>query len=389
MRDGKINVTVVGLRFGAEFVPIYLAHPRVDRVAICDTDPAVLAEMGARYGIDRRFTDFRQVLDDERCDAIHLVTPIPMHAAQAIAALHMGKHCACTVPMATSIADLRAIVDAQRQAQKNYMMMETAVYTREFLFVKALMERGEIGTIQFLRGAHYQDMENWPPYWRGLPPMHYATHAISPLLALMNTRATGVHCFGSGRLREELQQQYGNPYPIESAIFQLAGTPVAAEVTRSLFQTAHGYTESFNIYGEKMTFEWQQLENEEPVLFVMEPLQAGRGRPVTASRIAIPDRQDLLPAAIARFTRRGVYDASNPHLSFLQGGGHGGSHPHLVHEFVTSIVEDRPPAIDAVTAANWTAAGICAHESAMRGGELVPVPPFSGPSAGESAWDNS
>lgn len=389
MRDSKINVTVVGLRFGAEFVPIYLAHPHVNRVAICDTDPTILAEIGARYGINRRFTDLRQALDDDGCDAIHLVTPIPMHAAQASAVLRMGKHCACTVPMATSIADLHAIVEAQRQAKKNYMMMETAVYTREFLFVKTMMGKGEIGTINFLRGAHYQDMENWPPYWRGLPPMHYATHALSPLLALMNTRATRVHCFGSGRLRKELQQQYGNPYPIESAIFQLEGTDVAAEVTRSLFQTAHGYTESFNVYGEQKTFEWQQLENEEPVLFVMEPLQPGRGRPITASRITVPDRQDLLPTDIARFTRRGVYDASNPHLSFLQGGGHGGSHPHLVHEFVTSIVEERAPAVDAVNAANWTAAGICAHESAMRGGELVTIPPFSGAADGESQWDNS
>lgn len=71
-----------------------------------------------------------------------------------------------------------------------------------------------------------------------------------------------------------------------------------------------------------------------------------------------------------------MYDESTPHLSFLQGGGHGGSHPHLVHEFVSSIVEGRKPTIDAVTAANWTASGICAHESAMRGGDAVEVPEF-------------
>jgi len=47
-----------------------------------------------------------------------------------------------------------------------------------------------------------------------------------------------------------------------------------------------------------------------------------------------------------------------------------------VHEFVRSIVEGRRPAIDAVTAANWTAAGVCAHESAMQGGAEVEVPAF-------------
>jgi hypothetical protein len=219
-------------------------------------------------------------------------------------------------------------------------------------------------------------MENWPDYWLGLPPMHYATHAIAPVLRLAGTRAARVHCFGSGQMRDELHAQYGNPFPAETAIFQLENSEVAAEVTRTLFHTARAYTESFNVYAEKVTFEWQQLEDEDPVLFRMEPLQPERGRPTTATRVKVPDRQDLLPMQIARFTRRGVYDESNPHLSFLQGGGHGGSHPHLVHEFVSSIVEGRPSAIDAVRAADWTAAGVCAHESAMRGGDLVVIPRF-------------
>ena len=254
--------------------------------------------------------------------------------------------------MATSIEDLHAIVAAQRRSGKNFMGMETAVYTRRFLYAKEMMQTAAFGRIQFLRGAHYQDMEGWPHYWQGLPPMHYATHAVSPLLALAATRATAVHCFGSGCMREELVRQYGNPFPIETAIFELEGTPAAAEVTRSLFHTAHGYSESFNVYGERVTFEWEQVEGESPVVFKMEqdgaPV-AGRGKTISVERIAAPDRADLLPGEIARFTRRGVYDESNPHLSFMQGGGHGGAHPHMVHEFVRSIVERRLPAIDALS----------------------------------------
>ena len=53
------------------------------------------------------------------------------------------------------------------------------------------------------------------------------------------------------------------------------------------------------------------------------------------------------------------------------GGGHHGSHPHLVHEFVRSIVEQRKPWIDWELAANITGAGILAHESALRGGEWL------------------
>jgi predicted dehydrogenase len=376
MKSDRIRVVLVGMGFGAEFVPIYQHHPNVAELAICDTDSTTLAEVGDRYDVVQRFADLEPILDSDAFDAVHLVTPIPLHAQQTIEVLKSGKHCACTVPMATSIEDLDAVVAAGRASGRNYMMMETAVYTREFLYVKGILDRGEFGAIQFLRGAHYQDMENWPVYWMGLPPMHYATHAVAPILALAGTRASRVHCFGSGQMRSELQEQYGNPYPVESAIFKLDGMDVAAEVTRSLFQTARDYTESFSVLGENVGFEWQQIESEQPILFRMEPLSPGRGRPIQAQRIEAPDRHDLLPVEIARFTRRSVYDQSNPHRSFEQGGGHGGSHPHLVHEFVSSIVENRKPWINEITAADWTAPGICAHESAIRGGELVRIPSF-------------
>ena len=58
------------------------------------------------------------------------------------------------------------------------------------------------------------------------------------------------------------------------------------------------------------------------------------------------------------------------------GAGHHGAHAHLVHEFVMSCVEERKPWIDEHLGGNITAAGICAHESALRNGEPVIVPKF-------------
>lgn len=373
--QNKLRVAVVGLGFGAEFVPIYLDHPDVQSVAICDANSVRLDKTANRFAVQQRFDDVEQIIQSDEIDAVHLVTGIPDHARQAIAVLRSGKHCASTVPMATSIADLRAIIAAARGSGKNYMMMETAVYTRQFLYAKRLMEQGEFGRIQFLRGAHYQDMERWALYWAGLPPMWYATHAVSPLLALTRTRAVKVHCFGSGVMREELRQPYGNPYPIETAIYQLDAPNLSAEVTRTLFHCARPYMESFVIYGENACYEWQ-MEDEPPILFRASPVVPDQVRRQTAERPEPPDRADLLPASIGRYTRRFVYGDDDKHLSFEQGGGHHGSHPHLVHEFVRSIIERRQPAIDAVTAANWTAAGICAHESAMNGGHEVVVPEF-------------
>ena len=91
-------------------------------------------------------------------------------------------------------------------------------------------------------------------------------------------------------------------------------------------------------------------------------------------RVTIPDYAHLLPTPIQRFTTRGVYDDEHTHLSFTQGGGHGGSHPHLANAFLSAIRSDRPAFPDAATSANWTMVGICAHESAMGGGQRVKIP---------------
>jgi predicted dehydrogenase len=376
MSQKKIRIALVGLGFGAEFVPIYKHHPQVEEVALCDANETILNEIGDKFSIVDRYTDINQVLDSDKYDAVHLITPIQFHAKHSVAVLKSGKHCACTIPMGLSLQELHDVIAAQKESNKNYMMMETAVYTREYLFVQDMHRKGEFGRIQFLRGAHYQDMDGWPDYWKGLPPLMHPTHAIAPLLALIGKRVSKVSSLGSGAMREELVKPYNNPYPIESALFQLKDSDVALELTRTMFHTARDYSECFNIYGEKATFEWQQLEHEKPVVFRMGELEGKRGRPITFERITAPDRADLLPEEIRRFTQKGVYDETNEHLSFIQGGGHGGSHPHLVNEFVQSIMEQRQPSIDAITAANWTAAGICAHESAMRGGVLVDIPDF-------------
>ena len=211
-------------------------------------------------------TEYRDLLKDSDIDAVHINSPIPDHAWMSVEALNAGKHVACTVPMGTSIDECRQIVEAQRKSGKIYMMMETVVYSREYLFVKELYDKGELGRLQFLRGSHQQDMDGWPDYWPGLPPMWYATHCVSPCLAILGKHAQHVVCHGSGRIREELIGRYGSPFAIETATFAIKDSDVAAEVTRSLFDVARQYRESFDAYGSKKSFEWQQVENEDPVI---------------------------------------------------------------------------------------------------------------------------
>ncbi len=371
----KLQIAIAGLGFGADFVPIYRDHPNVESVILCDKDEKRLHAVADRFGIDRRVRDVEDVIAAPDIDAVHLCTGIPDHAAQSLAVLRSGKHCACAVPMATSLDDLSSIVAEQRKSGLNYMMMETGVYTRQFLYAKALRDQGDFGRIQFLRGAYYQDHDNLPYYWAGMPPMWYATHVVGPMLAIAETRAVKVHCFGSGVMREELHQQYGNPWPVETSIFQLDKPNLSAEVTRVMFHSARPYIESFTVYGENACYEWQ-MEDEPPLLFRATPVVVGQARQFSAERPAPPDRADLLPAEIASYTQRFIHTDAKRNLSYELGGGHHGSHPHLVNEFVRSVIEHRLPWPDAVRSADITAAGICAHTSAMHDGAEVNVPRF-------------
>jgi predicted dehydrogenase len=368
MSQKKINIAIVGLGFGAEFIPIYQKHPNANMYAICQRNPDKLKEIGDAFGIEKRYVSYEELLKDPDVDAVHINTPIQNHAEQSIAALRAGKHVACTVPMATTVEECRQIVEAVKETGLTYMMMETVIYSREFLFVKELYEKGHLGKIQFLRASHQQEMAGWPGYWEGLPPMHYATHCVGPVLALPKAQAAYVSCFGSGKIDDHLIEKYGSPFAIETCHIKYRDSDLSAEVTRSLFNTARQYRESFDVYGSKKSFEWTLIEHEDSVIHTGE----------SPEKVKIPDYAHLLPEEIQHFTTAGVYDSEeNQHLSFIQGSGHGGSHPHLVNEFLKALTENRAPYPDAQESANITCVGILAHESAMKGGEIIPLPDFT------------
>jgi predicted dehydrogenase len=370
MENGKaLNVGIVGLGFGAEFIPIYQQHPNARAYAICDQNAERLDEIGDRFGIAARYRDYQDMLDDDQVDVIHVNTPPMLHAEGSIRALEAGKHVGSTIPMALSVDDCRQIVEAQQRTGLVYMMMETAIYGREFLYVKQLYERGDLGRLQFLRAAHHQDMTGWPSYWEGLPPLYNGTHAVAPTLCLADHEAESVQCAGSGRIYDRMQGAYGSPFAVESTHITFRNSDLAAEVTRHLWATAREYRESFDVYGSIRSFEWAQVEGERHVMHLGE----------TPERITVPDFADRLPEEIRRFTTRGVYSGAGDAASraFVQGGGHGGSHPHLVHGLISAALGRSKPYPGAVRGANITCTGILSHESALAGGERRYLPEWT------------
>ncbi len=369
----QINVAIVGLGFGAEFIPIYQRHPLARMHAICQRSRKKLDAIGDAFEIEKRYENYDDLLRDPEVHAVHINTPIPDHAAMSIAALKAGKHVACTVPMATSIEDCKSIVALQKRTGLKYMMMETVVYAREFLYMKELYERGVLGKIQFLQASHQQDMDGWPNYWPGLPPMWYATHCVGPVCALTNAVAEYVSCFGSGTIREELVRHYNSPFAVETTHIKFKDSDLSARIHRSLFDVARQYRESIDVYGSKASVEWPLIEHEPLVMH-----RAKLPEPKIPKKVTAPDYAKRLPKGIRPFTTQGVYDlGKKTHLSFTQGAGHGGSHPHLAHEFLSAVSEGRDPFPNAKQSANWTCVGLCAHQSALQGGKIVKLPSFT------------
>jgi hypothetical protein len=166
-----------------------------------------------------------------------------------------------------------------------------------------------------------------------------------------------------------LQKTSGYGASVQSCHIKLLDSDVVARVSRFLFDTARQYRESFDVYGTKASFEWALIEGEPHVIHT-----AKLPEPEIPRRVEVPDYADRLPQEIRKFTQS-IEDAE--HLSFVQGGGHGGSHPHMVNEMVTALLEGREPWPNAARSANWTCVGLCAHESAQRGGTIVQLPAFT------------
>jgi len=369
MNHKKVNVAIIGLGFGAEFIPIYQKHPSANMYAVCQRNTEKMKTVADHFKVGQQYAKYEDVLKDPKVDFVHINSPIPDHAPMSLAALKAGKHVMCTVPMATTIEECQQICELVKKTGLKYMMAETVVYSREYLYVKELYDKGELGKIQYIAASHPQDMDGWPEYWERMIPMHYATHVVSPCLALVNGRAEYVSCFGSGTIREDLQKKSGNKFSVESCHIKIKDSDVACHIWRFLYDTARQYRESIDVYGTKKSFEWSLVEGEDHILHT-----AKKPEHEIAQHVKVPDYARLLPEPIRQFTTT-IQDAE--HLSFVQGGGHGGSHPHLVNEFVSALVEDRDPRPNAVTSANWTCVGICAHQSALKGGEIVKLPAFT------------
>lgn len=142
-------------------MPEVAAHPDSRIVAVCDCNAPRAREVGARFGASV-FTDYRQMLREVECDAVVIATPNYLHAQMSVDALRSGRHVLVEKPMATSEAEGRAILEAERASGRLCMVGHSQRFMPPHVKAKRLLEAGVLGRIIGFRSSlKHSGPDNW------------------------------------------------------------------------------------------------------------------------------------------------------------------------------------------------------------------------------------
>ncbi len=419
----KVGLCGAG-QFGTCFVPVFQRHPAVDEVYLADIRPDRLATEAARLGVRRTF-DSLEALCASDCDCVALFTQRWHHARQAIAALKAGKHVYSAVPAAVALDELAELVETVTATGRIYMLGETSYYRAQTTYCRDKFAAGEFGRFVYGEGQYHHDMAHmyksfmysggneWKPT-ASFPPMLYPTHSTAFVLGVTFSRMTEVCCFGyvddhPDGIFDAGVSLWQNTFSNQSALFRTADGGMArvnefrrvgAGDGRMTIMGTHAAYEEQPGQG---VFTWLDFppgydlrddaahrEAAHAVKFRSEDVSAIRtfnGVEVTEENLGDLPREYLgkkfLGVSAAQpWQQLPVEFAGVPN-------GHDGTHVFLVNDFVRAVVANKLPPNHVWLAARYNAPGIVAHESAKRGGELLPIPDYGLPPAGWSWLDET
>lgn len=379
-----ISIGLVGLgSFGSTFADLFMSHPLVDRIALCDREPERMLAFTRKPSWRPKLAeaDLYASLDDicrSDLDALVIITQPWLHAPQAIQALESGKHVYSAVPV-ISVPDADEILDwcdrlvrAVERTGLHYMLGETTYYRPQTMYCRRRAATGDFGHFVYAEGEYFHDVDSacnlrevqrlrlaskagseWlavQERYRQLGvkngPMHYPTHSVSGPMSVMRAHAVKVLAYGYTN-RDGDDYFDDSAFSNETALFTMSN-----EATMRICEyreVGHPEREIFRVYGTDGSFENDTWTTNRTVVSLDEV-----------------QMRDTLPEDVAAAFEH----AAGP--SFY--GGHGGSHAYLVHEYVDAIAHDRTPAINVWESVRYMAAGATAHKSAVRGGEVLDVP---------------
>jgi predicted dehydrogenase len=339
----KIRVGIVGYgvcQFGAAFG--FQDHPNVHVVAVSDLLPDRCAALARACRCEKTYPSLGELVKDDKIEAVFVATDAPSHSRHSIEVLEHGKHVATAVPACyCSLEDAEKLFEVYKKSGRKYMMFETSYFHEDLHAMRQIYNAGGLGKLVYSEGEYYHWMEDpIPSYkdWRvGLPPQWYPTHSNAYYVGVTAGSFTEVSCMGMPSRIKWLQAEnnrYKNPFGTEIALLRTSEGGMARMAVS--WDTPGAGGEMGRIRGQKGSYygKYEGLEKNLP-----------------------PTARPPLPPGV-------------------QAGGHGGSHGYLMNEFVTAILEDRKPLVDIAQALNMTVAGIVAHQSALKDGEVMKIPRY-------------
>jgi predicted dehydrogenase len=341
--DRKIRVGIVGYgvcRFGAEFG--FQDHPNVEVVAVSDLFPDRCANLAKACRCEKTYPSLEELIKDDTIEAVFCATDAPSHARHCLDVLRHGKHVACAVPATFgSLDDAAELYEAVQSTGKTYMMFETSYFHDEVHAMREIYRAGGFGRLIYAEGEYYHfsvgTIDSYKGWRLGLPPQWYPTHSNAYLTGVTGGSFTEVSCMGipsSDKLLQPANNRYQNPFGTEIALFRTNDGGMARMAVS--WDTPGDSGERGRVRGELGSYygKYEGLTKELPSL-----------------------KRPPLPPGV-------------------KAGGHGGSHGYLMNEFVTAILENREPLVDIAQSLNMTVAGIVAHQSALKDGELLKIPQY-------------
>jgi predicted dehydrogenase len=311
-------------------------------VAVSDLFPDRCAALARECRCAKTYPSLEEMVKDDNIEAVFVATDAPSHARHCLEALKHGKHVASAVPAVFgSLEDAGRLFAAVKKSGRKYMMFETSSFHEDLYAMRQIYRAGGLGRLVYSEGEYYHYMEQpIPSYkdWRvGLPPQWYPTHSNAYYACVTGGSFTEVSCTGMPSLVGHLQpanNRYRNRFGTEVAMFRTSEGGMSRMAVS--WDTPGAGGEMGRVRGQKGSF-YGKYEGPEKSLpnTIRPPLPPG-----------------------------------------VEPGSHGGSHGYLMNEFVTAILQDRQPLVDIGMALNLTVAGIVAHQSALKDGELMKIPQF-------------
>jgi predicted dehydrogenase len=142
----RVGFGVIGAGlFGENHALVYSRLPGVELVAVCDQNEERAREVAERYGARAHYTDYAQILADPDIQAVSIATPDFAHTEIALAAAEAGKHILCEKPLATTVAEAQAVVEAARRAGVKLMVDFHNRANPPFVAAHENVQNGSIG----------------------------------------------------------------------------------------------------------------------------------------------------------------------------------------------------------------------------------------------------